>query len=98
MHLIRSGDHGLGHLQVSWMVSNLSFSYSGLFTILPVLAFLFCDLGSVLGALAGQDRGREVIEYFSLLHILGNQDPFCREPTLFLVFLLLMMYNFSCFL
>lgn len=72
MHLTRS--HGLGHLRVPGMFSNLFFSYSGPFVILPVLAFSFhCDLGSVTGALDGQDRGKKVIQYFSLLHILGNQ-------------------------
>lgn len=36
-------------------------------------AFAFCDLGSVAGALAGEDWGKKVTEYLSLLHILGDQ-------------------------
>ena len=55
------------------MVSNLIFSYSGQFFILPVHAFAVCDLGSVAGALAGKDWGKKVIEYLSLLRILRNQ-------------------------
>ncbi|PKU40619.1 obscurihypothetical protein [Limosa lapponica baueri] len=45
MYLTRS--HGLVHLQVPQMVSNLTFSYSGQYLILQVLAFAVCDLGGV---------------------------------------------------
>jgi len=36
------------------MVSNLIFSYSERFFILPVPAFAFCDLGGVAGVLANE--------------------------------------------
>ena len=55
------------------MVSNLIFSYSGRFFILLVPAFDFDDLGGVAGALPGEDWGKKVIEYLSLLRIPGNQ-------------------------
>jgi len=55
------------------MVSNLIFSYSGWFFILPVPASAFCNLGSVAGSLACEDRGKTVVEYLRLLHILGNK-------------------------
>ncbi|GAB0180970.1 calpain-5 [Grus japonensis] len=41
--------------KVPSMVSNLIFSYSGWFFILPVPAFAFCDLGGVARALASED-------------------------------------------
>ena len=47
--------HGLVHLQVPWMVSNLVFSYSGRFFILPVPALAVCNLSGVAGALAAED-------------------------------------------
>ena len=47
--------------------------YSGLCFILPVPAFAICDLGGVAGALAGEDWGKKVTKYLSLLHIPGNQ-------------------------
>jgi len=49
------GSHGLVQLQVPKMVLNLIFSYSGQFFILLFLAFAFCNLVSVAGALAGED-------------------------------------------
>ena len=55
------------------MVSNLISFCSGRFFILPVPAFDVCDLGGVAGALASEDWGKKVIEYFNLLHVLGNQ-------------------------
>ena len=55
------------------MVSNLIFSYNGQFFILPVPAFTFCGLGGMAGAPAGEDWGKKVIDYLSLLHILGDQ-------------------------
>jgi len=54
------------------MVSN-QISYSGLFFILSVPPFAFCDLGSVAGAVASEDTGKKVIEYCSLFYALGDQ-------------------------
>jgi len=54
------------------MVSDLIF-YSGWFLILVVLAFVVCDLVGVAGALVSEDLAKKVIEYLSLLHIVGNQ-------------------------
>ena len=55
------------------MVSDLIFSYTGWFFILPVPAFAFCDLDGVAGALANEHWGKKVIEYLSILHTPGNQ-------------------------
>lgn len=47
--------HGLAHVQVPKMVSNLSLSYSGLGLFIlhaGLPAFAFCNLGSAAGALA----------------------------------------------
>ena len=41
--------------------------------ILPIPAFAICNLGNVAGAPTSEDWGKKVIEYLSLLHILGNQ-------------------------
>ncbi|PKU41060.1 hypothetical protein llap_8635 [Limosa lapponica baueri] len=43
---------------------------SALLSTVP--AFAFCDFGSVVRALAGEDSGKKVIEYLSLLQIPGN--------------------------
>lgn len=71
MHLIRSC--GFVHLQMPQIFSNLTFSYSRQFFILPVSDFALCDLSSVVGALAGEVWDKKVIEYLSLLHVLGWQ-------------------------
>lgn len=55
------------------MVFNLILSYSGGFFNLSVPAFAFYDLGCVAGALVGEDRAKNVIEYPSCFHILGNR-------------------------
>ena len=55
------------------MVSNLILSYNEQFFILPVPAFAFCNLGGLAGALAGEDWGKNVVEYLSLLYIPGKQ-------------------------
>ncbi|PKU42942.1 hypothetical protein llap_6762 [Limosa lapponica baueri] len=59
--------------EVLQMVSNLIFSYRDQFLIFLVLAFAFCNLGGVVRALAGEDQGKKVIEYLSLLHVPDNQ-------------------------
>jgi len=52
------------------MVLSLIFSYSGRFFILPIPACVVCYLGSVAGALVGEDLGKKVIEFLSLLKYL----------------------------
>lgn len=64
--------HGLVHLQVLYMVSNLIFSYCGWFFFLPVPAFV-CGSGAVVGALTDEDQSKKAIEYLRLLHAPGNQ-------------------------
>jgi len=55
------------------MILNLIFSYSGQFFIFLVPACAFCDLGSVAGALVCSDWGKRVVEYLSLVRMLGHQ-------------------------
>lgn len=42
------------------------------FFIFPIPVLTFYDLGSVVGAFAGEDWGKK-IEYLSLLYVLHNQ-------------------------
>ena len=56
------------------MVSDLTFSCSGRFAILPVPAFAICNLGSVAGALAGEHWGKKVIS-ISQVAMLLDQTP-----------------------
>lgn len=61
------------HLQVPCMFPNLIFSYSGWFSssqslpLPPVTRAVY-----VAGTLAGEDQGKNVIEYLSLLCVPGN--------------------------
>jgi len=59
------------------MVLNLSFSYSGWFSILPVPAFAFCNLGGVAGALTGEDRGKNLMgtSAFSISQVTRSLFP-----------------------
>lgn len=61
-------------------------SYSGQFFIFPSSAFTLCTLGSVDEAFAGEDLGKNVTEYLSILHMLGNQVPpsLLERPHIFL--------------
>lgn len=45
------------------MVLCLMFSYSGHLFVLPVTFFAFWDLGAVSGALATEEKCRNVVEY-----------------------------------
>jgi len=92
MHLIRC--HGLVHLWVSQMVSNLIFSHSGQFFFLPVRAFAICDLGSVAGALVVKTEANKLLSTsaFSISQVARSPVSFQRGTTFFLVFLLSLTY------
>lgn len=80
MYLIRSC--AIVYFQVPYTVLDLILSYSSQSFIPPVPAFTFCDLGGVPRALPGEDGGKTVIEYLSLLNFMCNQDShFLLEST-----------------
>lgn len=71
MHLF--GFHWIMHIHVPQMVSDMTFSCTGRFFVLPVLAFVICNLGGVAAALAGKGWSKKVTAYLSFLHNPGNQ-------------------------
>uniref|UniRef100_A0A8V5GXV2 DNA helicase n=1 Tax=Melopsittacus undulatus TaxID=13146 RepID=A0A8V5GXV2_MELUD len=99
MDFIRS--HGLVHVQVLKVFSNLILMYSGpKFFILTIPASAFQDLGGVLRLFASEDRSKEVIKTstFSKSRVASSPDSFRRGPTLSLVCLLFAMYLWNPFL
>lgn len=96
MHLIRC--HGLGHLQVPWMVSNLFFSYSFPHFSRFCLFILWLERCGWSTCWSRQRQKSHRMKAFSISWVTRYPDPFWREPTFPLVFLLLLMYSFSCFL
>jgi len=95
MHLIRS--HGLVHLHVPWMVSDLIFTCGGLFFILSVPVFAFCNLSSMGGSLASDQQHLSMVNIIDVFQFLS----FSRKMLLALVFLmcgsklLFVLYRFS---
>lgn len=70
--------HGLLHLQVSYMVSKLTFSYSRWFSS-PFTFCDFCNLGSMAEALTREKWSLKIHGVLSLLHVSGNQVS-CFPP------------------
>jgi len=97
MHLIRS--HRRMYVQVPQVVTNLILSYSERDFAPLVPVYLYIHLRGVGRDVSSEDRGKNVVEYLSLLLVHCYQFASCVHPggTLSLTFLFWLTYLFTVY-